>query len=120
MTEVVPDYFPDFEFEMCTPACRKSQMSERFLLRLNSARHMAGVPFLLNSAFREVDYEKAHGRSGKGFHTKGRAVDIRCLDSECRWRIINAATACGLNGIGIAKTFIHLDDRDVPKIWLYE
>lgn len=120
LTEKIPDYFADVEFERCTPACKKVQMSSRLLYRLNSARHMAGVPFILNSAYRSVDWEHSKGRSGKGYHTKGRAVDIRCVDSDARWKIINAATACGLNGIGIAKTYIHLDDRDIPSIWLYE
>lgn len=116
----IPDYFKSIEFKMCTPACDKSDMNERFYNRLNSARHMAGVPFILNSAFRTSTWDREKGRSGTSYHCSGRAVDIRCNDSYSRAKIVTAAICCGLNGIGIADTFIHLDDRDVPCIWLYD
>lgn len=77
------------------------------------------MPFRLNSAYRSKAYELLHLRSGKSMHTKGRAVDIKCTDVISRYRIIAAASIVGLRGIGIAKTFIHLDDRDVPCTWLY-
>lgn len=113
----IPDYFPSVEFERCTPKCFKCQMIDSFLIKLNSARHMAGVPFILNSAYRTSSWDKNHGRSGNGYHTKGRAVDVRCMDSETRAKIVTAAICCGLNGIGIYRTFIHLDDRSVPCIF---
>lgn len=119
MREKIPDYFSEIEFNLCTPSCDKNAMSARFLARLNSARHMAGVPFILNSAYRSPEWDKSKGRSGKGYHTLGRAVDIRCSDSLVRADIIFSAMCCGLNGIGIAKDYIHLDDRDEPCIWLY-
>lgn len=87
--------------------------------RLQTARTLAGVPFKLNSAFRSEDYELAHKRSGKSMHCLGRAVDIKCVDSGNRYRIVNALIAAGFNGIGIDNTFIHVDNRDIPLIWIY-
>lgn len=120
MREKIPDYFAEVEFDLCTPKCKKSDMDDRFMTRLNSARELTGIPFILNSAYRSPEWDKKKGRSGTGFHTKGRAVDIRCHDPFARADIIYAAMCCGLNGIGIADSYIHLDDRDEPCIWLYE
>lgn len=113
----IPDYFVPVEFERCSPPCDKVQMNESFLKKLNSARHMAGVPFILNSAYRTPSWDKSHGRTGTGYHTKGRAVDVRCMDGESRAKIVSAAISCGLNGIGVYRTFIHLDDRLIPCVF---
>lgn len=117
MQEMIPDYFPAIEFERCTPSCDKNAMSALFLKKLNSARHMAGVPFILNSAYRSPEWDKKHGRSGRGYHTKGHAVDVRCIDADTRYLIIKAAISCGLNGIGVYRNFIHLDDRPFGQIF---
>lgn len=120
MRSKVQDYFKEIEFERCVPSCKKSDMDDKFLLKLNSCRELCNTPFILNSAFRSSEWDKSKGRTGIGFHTKGRAVDIRCIDPEIRSRIVINAMSCGLNGIGISKTFIHLDDRAIPSLWLYD
>lgn len=111
--------FPAKEFLNCAPACSLSQMDDAFMERLQTARTIAGVPFVINSAYRSVEYELSKKRTGKSMHTKGRAVDIKCVDSGNRYRIIESLIAAGFNGIGIANTFIHVDDRDIPLIWTY-
>lgn len=114
------DYFSEAEFERCVPKCKKSDMDSSFMARLNKARRMAGIPFVLNSAYRTVEHEKLMNRSGNSMHTKGRAVDIRCLDGNSRFVMVNALLRCGFNGIGISNTFIHVDDRQIKTFWLYE
>lgn len=114
------DYFSESEFTRCVPSCLKSQMDEKFMKRLNKARRSAGIPFVLNCAFRSVEYDKSKGRTGNSYHTKGRAVDIRCLDNNSRAVIVKALIDAGFNGIGIANTFIHVDDRQIKTLWLYE
>lgn len=120
MISKVQDYFKEIEFERCVPSCKKSDMDEKFLLKLNSCRELVGHPFILNSAYRSSDWDKSKGRSGTGYHTKGRAVDIRCADGSIRASIVINAMCCGINGIGIAKNYIHLDDRSFPCIWIYD
>lgn len=96
-------------------------MSPSFMNRLQTARDLAGVPFYVSSAFRSRSYEHKKGRSGLSMHVYGRAIDLRCSDSSTRYRIVEAAIKAGFNGIGIGKTFVHLDDRDDNKfIWLYD
>lgn len=112
--------WPDFhEREFFNVGCSLSDMNPAFMDRLQMARRLAGVPFIINSAYRSVEHEKAHKRSGQSMHCLGRAVDIKCVDSGSRHKILNALLQCGFNGIGIDNTFIHCDDRSIPLIWLY-
>lgn len=115
-------YFTDDDFKRASPSCSITQMCPDFLERLDRCREVAGIPFVVNSAYRTPEYEKSKGRSGSGAHTFGRAADIRCDDSVSRWRIVFAALQVGFMRIGIGKTFIHLDDSvslPHPCIWLY-
>lgn len=102
-------YFSAAEFRKCTPACKIEQMQPAFLDTLDRVREEAGIPLVLNSAFRSPSWEMQHGRAGTSAHTLGCAVDIRCNTSLNRFRIIKAALSCGITRIGIAKNYIHLD-----------
>ena len=115
-------YFKPEEFKRCTPACDISQMDADFLKVLDKVREEAGIPLVLNRAYRSVAYEKQKGRPGTSSHTKGLAVDIRCNASDTRYKIVQAALALRVPRIGIGKTYVHLDtDPDKPQylIWHY-
>lgn len=115
-------YFSASEFLRCTPSCTIGQMDEGFLRLLDMVREKAGIPLVLNCAYRSREHELQKGRSGNSAHTKGKAVDIRCTTSANRYKIVAAALACGIRRIGIAKTFVHLDnDGTLPQgvIWDY-
>lgn len=106
-------YFTPSEFKKCSPSCDISQMDQDFLNRLDGARYIANVPFVLLSAFRSSDYDISKGRSGKGYHCKGRAVDVKCTDGLSRWKIVFACLSLNLS-VGIYPTFIHIDNRSNP------
>lgn len=89
-----------------------------FFEKLTAARSLARVPFVLNSAYRSPEYDISKGRSGKGYHTLGRAVDIACSDSSRRAAIVYGCLSVGLS-VGVSKTFIHVDDREKQIIFLY-
>lgn len=108
-------YFSWIDFEGCTPRCDERQMNPLFMHMLDEARHKAGIPFILNSAYRTVKWEKAMRREGTSSHTKGVAVDIRCNNSSDRLKIVSALLEVGFRRIGIYNTFIHVDD-DEDKI----
>ena len=113
-------FFKDDEFERV--ACSRSRIKDDSLRRLDRAREISGIPFILTSAYRSPEYEKAHGRSGTGAHTLGCAFDIRCNDNHERYLIVFGAIAAGFTRIGIGSTFVHLDDSEThphPRIWLY-
>ena len=115
-------YFSEREFQRCVPACSLQDMQQHTMDRLDAARRIAGIPFVLNSAYRSRKYELTKGRTGTGAHTAGCAVDIRCNTSENRYKIVASLLMAGFTRIGIGKTYIHADD-DITKtqnvIWHY-
>lgn len=114
-------YFTEGEFTKARPSCSLSDMNESFMSRLDDARHIAGVPFVVTSAFRSKQYEIAKGRTGTSSHCLGLAIDIACSSNFNRLVILEALLKVGFRRIGIGKTFIHVD-YDSSKnaaIWLY-
>lgn len=106
------------------PVADGGKMCINFLHKLDKARDIAGVPFVINSAYRTAEHnQKVGGRVGSS-HVKVpcKAVDISCRNSYTRTKILNALHAVGLGRRqGIDKVFIHVDD-DTDKedaIWLY-
>lgn len=115
-------YFTEKEFRACTPSCSINDMHQGTLKRLDLMRENAGIPLVLTSAYRSPAHDKSKERSGTGAHTTGRAVDIRCNTSSNRMKIVEAALKAGFRRIGIASTFVHVDDSPNHAqsiIWLY-
>lgn len=112
-------FFTDDEFTRV--GCSRSQICDESLERLDRAREIAGVPFVVNSAYRSPEFEVSKGRSGSSAHCLGRAFDIRCRNSSERYSIVFGAVAAGFSRIGIGSTFVHMDDssKSGPCIWLY-
>ena len=55
-----------------------------------------------------------------GTHTQGIAADIKVNNGAERFILLNYAFEMGFSGIGVAKTFIHVDIRDSNAVvWLY-
>lgn len=88
------EFFEPTEFDY------PENMDDEFLVRLNYARLLAGVPFIINTDHRPGD-ERAHGY--------GKAVDIQCTDSHKRFAIISGALQAGFRRIGVYDLHIHLD-----------
>jgi len=114
------DFFRAFEFR-CRCGCGGgfADMDSPFLERLTIARWHAGVPFVLNSAFRCPAWN-AHpdvGGEPDSYHLRGRAVDIRIFSDAHRSDVILGLIRAGFTGLGIYATFVHADDRGESKIW---
>ena len=115
-------YFKEEEFKECTPSCSIEDMDKDFLELLDKLREQAGIPLILNCAYRSKEWDLKKGRSGNSSHTKGKAVDIKCTNSANCYKIIKAALEVGINRIGIGNGFVHLDnDESLPQevIWNY-
>lgn len=115
-------YFAPAEFERCTPSCSIEDMDQRFLNTLDALRAQAGIPLVLNCAYRSREYDIKKGRSGNSAHTRGLAADIRCNANGTRMKIVKAALALGICRIGIGKNYIHVDtDKSLPQevLWHY-
>lgn len=115
------DYFKIEEFDC--PCCGKNNMDQIFVEKLDLAREYANTLFKINSGTRcEKRNFDVGSTTKKSSHLFGYAADISCTSSHERHRIITALIKAGFNRIGIAKTFIHVDNdpnkiRDV--IWTY-
>lgn len=99
----------------------ETNMSKEFLFVLDEAREIAGIPFIINSAYRSPEHPLSI-KNPSSSHIKGLAVDIKATDSKTRFKIVKALIQVGFTRIGIADTFIHVDlDLDKTKnvIWTY-
>lgn len=122
MARVTAKYFSEAEFRRCTPPCSLQDMDQQFIRQLDAARASAGIPFVLNSAYRSPAWELSKGRTGRGDHPQGKGVDIKCTTSANRMKIVRALLDNGIRRIGIGKTYIHAGlGKDLPLdvIWHY-
>jgi len=105
-------------------------MSEDTLTLLDACRSLANVPFVVTSSIRCVAHNHircvAHnhtvGGADRSAHITGHAVDVKAIDSHTRHKILNAAFRLKVPRIGIARTFIHLDNSphlSAGVVWLY-
>ena len=104
-------YFKEIEYKM----------DKHFLAKLDKSREYAKMPFVINSAYRSPDHPESI-KNPSSSHIKGLAVDIRTSDSRARYKVLNALMHVGFNRIGIADTFIHVDDdyeKSSNVIWTY-
>ena len=119
------DRYPNFDSrEFASPDQPGSGafMNQEFMDRLQHVRSRCGFPFEINSGFRIEHRNKVVGGAANSAHLRGRAADIACTNSGYRFEIVEGALALGFRRIGIAKSFIHLDDDPtLPKrvMWLY-
>ena len=115
-------YFELSEFDSPDEIGSGKKMDKDFLLKLDKAREIAGIPFKINSGYRTQEWNmKVGGRFGSS-HKKGLAADISYNGSRERYLLVNALMQVGISRIGIAKGFIHCDvdkQKDQDVIWLY-
>lgn len=113
-------FFKPYEFIRCVPSCKIEQISQNLLDRLDAARELAQIPFVITSAYRPAAYELSKGRNGYSSHCKGLAVDIRCSDSSSRLIILQSLLSAGFVRIGIYSKHIHvdIDSSKPPCIYL--
>lgn len=90
--------------------------------KLDQAREMAGVPFVITSGLRtEAHNERVGGAPGSA-HIGGYAADIAAQDSTRRMAVLSAVLAVGFTRVGVGRSFIHVDtDPSKPQgvCWLY-
>lgn len=120
-------YFKHEEFACPTLDGSGNMMNYAFLEKLDDARGLAEIPFVITSGYRTKEYNedlirRKYKASRNSSHLKGLAADIKCNTSRERWIIINSLMLVGFSRIGIADTFIHVDldtDKAQNVIWTY-
>lgn len=105
-------------------------LDHEFCAKLDQARHIAQIPFVITSGLRTPETNQslvAKGAAPDSAHLYGLAVDLRVENNHEVFLIISSAFAVGINRFGIYvdesnhPTHVHLDvDKEkVPEvIWV--
>jgi zinc D-Ala-D-Ala carboxypeptidase len=117
-------YFKLSEFQ-CPTLEGDAYMCPLFMARIEEAREIANIPFIINSGYRTKEHNKAVGGVVSSSHTNKpcNAADIRVSNSTERYKILKACLAAGFRRVGIGKGFLHIDTDNTNKspdvIWCY-
>jgi len=104
----------------CTHTNR-NEMDHEFLVKLDLLREKVGFPFRITSGYRDATNpsEARKAEPGTGTHCQGIAADIAVSNGFERMNIVHEAIKMGFS-IGVARTFVHVDDRKTtPVMWTY-
>ena len=112
-------YFKLSEFD-----CQKTgnnEMCPFFLEKLDELRHECGFSFTITSGYRDpVGHPIESKKNVPGTHARGIAADIHINSGAEGYKIVQEAMRLGFTGVGVAKTFIHVDTRKtMPVMWCY-
>jgi len=96
-------------------------MKPRVVFMVDALRGLLGRSFRVNSGFRTPEHNRAEGGAPQSAHLTGEAVDIgtRGWTERERCDLVLYALKLGFSGIGIAKTFVHLDVKARRASWRY-
>jgi len=119
-------HFSEEEFR-CNCGCEILNVSRVFLERLERARIRAEIPFKVQSGCRCEQHNKDEDGEEDSAHLTSEtkechASDIGARGSRPRYIILDALISVGFTRIGIANSFVHVDDdsRKDPRVaWLY-
>jgi len=110
-------YFTRAEF-----ACSETgenEIHDDFIYKLDELRERCGFPFVINSGYRSPNHSIEAAKDKPGQHTTGRCADIAVNSGSQRYRLVQEALAMGFTGIGVGKSFIHIDLRKKLVMWTY-
>jgi len=118
-------YFTFNEFEDKSVVGSGFNMCPEFLMKLEKARELADVPFIINSGWRSEITNKRVGGGENSAHIQipCKAVDIKVTNSSNRYKILNALLNF-FDRVGIGENYIHVDceskhNKASKVIWTY-
>lgn len=107
-----PTYFKPEEIE---------GLDAELVAKLDWARGRSGVPFIITSGKRSPEENERVMGVDASAHMKGLAVDLRCSDSQARYKMLNALFLSGFKRLGVYDKHIHADlDSSLPQevVWV--
>ena len=111
-------HFSTSEFDCSVTG--ENEMEPEFLLMLDALRDECGFSFTITSGYRSPDHPIEAAKAKPGTHAQGIAADIATTDAHQRFLIVSNAIKLGFQGIGVARSFIHVDSRTTkPRVWSY-
>lgn len=114
------------ESEFACKCCGKGTIETNLWEKLEAARNIAGIPFVITSGYRcgkrQIELVEQGLSTPTSSHPKGLAVDIKIDDDASRWKILTALIRAGFKRIGVASNFVHADidkEKTQHRIWFY-
>ena len=95
-------------------------ISSTLLKALDVFRAKVNEPVFLSCAFRCLKHNKSIGSTDTSQHPRGYAADVERLPTftiEGMSAVAESIPEFSNGGIGLYKSFIHLDVRDLPARW---
>lgn len=117
----VSPHFSAHEFDCkCTREdCKTTKISKKLLSFLETIRDVSGeLSVILNSAYRCPAHNKSVGGKPGSMHPEGRAADLR-IKGVPGFTLLALAEQAGVQSIGVARGWIHIDDRTGFRRWKY-
>jgi uncharacterized protein YcbK (DUF882 family) len=120
MNDLDWDRYPNFkEEEFRCSETSENEMQARFMSLLQELRYRYGKPMTITSGYRSPNHSIEKRKAKAGTHAQGIAADIYCTGPD-KYRLVKLAFELGFTGIGVDKSFIHLDvSRERCAIWSY-
>lgn len=118
----VSRHFREHELR-CKCGCGTMFVTARSLAKLDLFRDILGVPVYLNSACRCPIHNQREGGVPLSKHrsTAERpscAYDVNFIKmGVTKTEVISAAKKAGFKGLGLYRTFVHIDDRERHAQW---
>ena len=120
------EHFSKWEFA-CRCGCGLDNVDPSLIemledLRADNGGDNGGKPLQIKSGCRCFRHNLLCGGNPQSEHMDGQAADIAIGGSRARMNLVVSAMNVGFNRIGVAKTFIHVDnDPFKPQhvMWLY-
>lgn len=110
-------------FELDEFDCQETgnnRMDNQFIHALDDLREACDFSFIITSGYRDPSHSIEVKKSAPGTHAQGIAADIKVTGGAQRMAIVEQAVKLGFTGIGVAKTFVHVDKRTTtPVLWCY-
>ena len=99
----------------------ENRMEPEFLEKLDALRLACNFAFVVTSGFRHpTNHPIEAAKAVPGTHAQGIAADIAVNGGAQRRKVVHSAIILGFKGIGVAKSFVHVDNRKgTPVMWSY-
>lgn len=107
---------------VCKCGCGTIAIDPEMLRVINFVRHIVGSPLKITSGTRCMKHNEAEGGKKDSEHLDGQGADIETPSSRLKYAVIMAASAIGVQRIGIGSQFVHLGvSPDLPQkvLWTY-
>lgn len=103
--------------EMECPCCTRCEMQHNFMLQCEEFRYELQEPLRVTSGYRCAKHNASlKDSSPYSKHLEGLAADI--IWTSNKYKMISTAMKM-FDGIGIGKTYIHVDKGGIKKVWIY-